>query len=89
LDVDATGTVHHGSELAFVFNPRPAGKTEAQWPALLDYWANFAKTGDPNGEGVAVWPDFGRAGRFIEFSPDGPLINRDMRGAVCRYRDQP
>jgi para-nitrobenzyl esterase len=24
------------------------------------YWANFIKTGDPNGSGRAKWPEFGK-----------------------------
>ncbi len=27
---------------------------------MMDYLANFVKTGDPNGEGLAPWPAFGR-----------------------------
>jgi para-nitrobenzyl esterase len=36
------------------------------------YWANFAKTGDPNGEGLPEWPRYTpeREG-LIEFERDG------------------
>ncbi len=33
--------------------------------AMGTYWTNFAKYGDPNGEGLPVWP---------AFSDDGPEV---------------
>jgi para-nitrobenzyl esterase len=90
LDVDASGkTVHHGSELPFVFNERPRGRGAAGWPPLLDYWANFAWTGRPNGRGLPDWPAYGREGNYAEFTRDGPLIKTAMRLGVCQLRDTP
>ncbi|RPD47261.1 carboxylesterase/lipase family protein [Paracnuella aquatica] len=54
----------HGSEVSFVFNT-----LNARWGASAEatpeekelakimntYWANFAKTGNPNGKGLPVW----------------------------------
>lgn len=90
LDVDSTDApVHHGSELGFVFNPRPAGKTLAQWPPLLDYWANFAASGNPNGPGLPQWPAYGGDANVLEFSADGPVLDQGVRTPVCSRRDQP
>ncbi len=90
LDVDsAGGTVHHGSELAFVFNNRPAGKSSDAWPPLLDYWAQFAWTGSPNGRGLPAWAAYGRQGNYVEFTHKGPVTKQAMRLGVCSLRDTP
>jgi para-nitrobenzyl esterase len=35
---------------------------------MMTYWTNFAKTGDPNGAGLPVWP---------KYDADGSLIHLD------------
>ena len=57
----------HGQDVAYVFkhldasNPQTT-KTDLEISeAMATYWTNFAKHGDPNGEGVPVWPPFSDA----------------------------
>lgn len=54
----------HGAEIRYVFDhldmdPRPWTAQDRQLATrLADTWANFARTGSPNGSGLPAWPRF-------------------------------
>ena len=61
----------HSAELAYVFGTQasidrpwqPRDRELAQQMQL--FWTNFAKTGDPNGEGLPAWPRFDAASETV------------------------
>ncbi|HLN99470.1 MAG TPA: carboxylesterase family protein [Pyrinomonadaceae bacterium] len=87
----------HASELPYVFRQltehgRPAStpKDEALSDTMRTYWTNFAKTGDPNGAGLAEWPAYSdtkpqmlhiEAGN----TKAGPLVNENALEVLDEY----
>jgi para-nitrobenzyl esterase len=61
----------HGQDVAYVFqhlnasNPQITKADLEISDAMSTYWVNFAKHGDPNGEGVPAWPAFSDANPVV------------------------
>ncbi len=83
---EAAGATH-GAEVSYVFGNLNANYTAPDRDisaAMQQYWTNFAKTGDPNGAGLAKWPKYDAAARgFIEFTDNGPVAREGLRRAFC------
>lgn len=82
----------HGSEVSFVFNtlnarwgnPGEATPEEKELANIMNtYWANFAKTGNPNGKNLPVWPLYDpQKEEILDVELDGkPVAKPDPRKA--------
>jgi para-nitrobenzyl esterase len=75
----------HASEVPYVLDTVKAvhgEKLTAQDEAIAQqanaYWVNFAKTGDPNGEGLPKWPAYdAKSDVLLDFSMSGPVAVAD------------
>jgi para-nitrobenzyl esterase len=88
---EADGALHSG-ELFHVFGSFATGRMIGNRyddadrrlsDTLQRYWTNFAKTGDPNGPGLAVrgdalprWPRTGTTGSYLEILPDARIVTK-------------
>lgn len=70
----------HASEIAYVFdnltsrNGAPIDPMDQEVAKMMNaYWTNFAKTGDPNGNGLPKWPVY-KTDQLIEFKADGTAV---------------
>jgi para-nitrobenzyl esterase len=86
----------HASELAYVFrhlDQNPAIKSTDEEKRLSDiisrYWTNFAKTGNPNGEGLPLWPLFDENKATVMYLKETPHLidvpNIDKLKAMDEY----
>ncbi len=75
----------HGTDISYVFNtlnarwenPVISPTDEIIANIMNAYWANFAKSGNPNGDGLPVWPQYNTENnQILEIQPDGEIIGK-------------
>lgn len=74
----------HASEIGYVFNNLRswngsviAPEDSAVAKMMNTYWANFAKTGNPNGDGLPNWSVYdSKKNEILEIKPDGSAISK-------------
>lgn len=70
----------HGAEVSYVFqhlNPSSPRVTKADLAisdAMAAYWTDFAKHGDPNGEGLPTWPAFSDTNPAVMYFSQTPHV---------------
>lgn len=71
----------HSSEVAYVFDrlgavlDRVTPRDQSVATRLADYWANFARSGDPNGAGAPEWPRYdAETDRVMQVTTSGDFV---------------
>ena len=68
----------HGQDVAYVFQHLDASKPQTTKTdleisdAMATYWTNFAKSGNPSGEGLPAWPAFSDANPVVMYFSKTP-----------------
>lgn len=93
----------HASEIQYIFpaaNPSGLGLNLPQTPLnanqrllsdkMVGYWTEFAKSGDPNGNGSRHWPEFERGRQVMQsLVPPTPTTETNFATAhQCAFWDQ-
>ncbi|MFY9153578.1 MAG: carboxylesterase family protein [Prolixibacteraceae bacterium] len=83
----------HGQDVGYVFmnldpsNPQTTKSDLEISEAMGTYWTNFARYGDPNGQGVPHWPAFSDANPQVMYFGQKPYIGPVPRAESLKVLD--
>uniref|UniRef100_A0A3Q1ETV6 Carboxylic ester hydrolase n=1 Tax=Acanthochromis polyacanthus TaxID=80966 RepID=A0A3Q1ETV6_9TELE len=74
----------HGDELftvlGFCFTTKSCTEEEKQLcRTVMSYWGNFARTGSPNGDGLAHWPKYGAEEEYLGIGLKEQVVGRGLK----------
>ena len=89
-DKSASMGAYHSAEIPYVFGSFDVDKSHP-WRAedralsaqMQKFWSNFAKTGNPNGQGVPEWPQYQSAGEWPVM-----FLNVESKASPDQHRDR-
>jgi para-nitrobenzyl esterase len=79
---------YHGAEIPYIFNKHdnwlPTDEADtALTQVIMQYWINFAKTGDPNGESLPPWPRHEPGENKLQNLGDDVSFIADFAAPLC------
>jgi len=84
----------HGMEIMYVFGTNAdlfridqSEEDLALSRTMMDYWTNFARTGDPNGQGLVEWPPYERDTDINLELGDQIITNTGLYKEACDLAD--
>jgi para-nitrobenzyl esterase len=73
----------HTTEMDYVYHAAPASAVAGDWPPVQRYWANFVRSGDPNGVGLTYWPGVSQRNASLAIEPSGIKAVYGARDGIC------
>lgn len=80
----------HAAEIGYVFGnlEEPQPEDAALSAAFMDYWVQFAKSGDPNSDGNVTWPQFTTTGDSHLIMDKSIEVGSALRNEACNLLDE-